>query len=107
MTDDHRLVDANGNEVVGKEKMRIAWTAYFQVFPNYRIEVTDIFQNGDTIAVFGFASGTYKGMKTDRNENRWQLPAAWRAIVENDKIKSWQVCADTRIPFRIIDRCEK
>jgi ketosteroid isomerase-like protein len=103
MTDDHKFVDALGNEVAGKEKMKIAWTGYFQLFQDYRIEVADMFVNGDTIAVFGFASGTYKGTTTDKNENYWRLPAAWKAIVEKGKVKFWQVYADTKMPYDIID----
>jgi ketosteroid isomerase-like protein len=102
MADDHRFVDAHGNEVVGKEKMKGGWSGYFQLFPDYKIEITDIFSMGDAFAAFGFASGTFKGIKTDANENHWRLPAAWRILLSNNKIKLWQVFADTKIPFDII-----
>jgi ketosteroid isomerase-like protein len=104
MTDDHKFIDAHGNEVSGKDKMKAGWTGYFQWFPDYKIEITDIFFNGDTLAAFGFASGTFKGIKTEKNENYWRLPASWKIIVENNKIKLWQVYADTKIPFDIIGK---
>jgi hypothetical protein len=104
MTDDHKFVDANGNEVVGNEKMKIAWTGYFRLFPDYTIEVADVVINDNIVAVFGFASGTYKGIRLDNNENYWRLPAAWKAIVDNGKIKLWQVYADTKIPLDIMNR---
>jgi len=104
LTADHKFIDAHGNEVVGKDKMKAGWVGYFQWFPDYKIEIKDIFENGNTIAAFGFASGTFKGLKSDKNENYWRLPASWKAIVENNKIKLWQVYADTKIPFDIIDK---
>ena len=104
MTDDHTFIDAHGNEVSGKDKMKAGWTGYFQWFPDYKIEITDIFSNGETIAGFGFASGTYKGIKSDKDENYWRLPAAWKALVSDNKIKLWQVYADTKIPFDYIDK---
>lgn len=104
MTDDHRFIDSHGNETIGKEKMRAAWIGYFQLFPDYKIEVTDIFSNGDTLAAFGYAGGTFKGKKTDTNENSWRLPASWRAIVSDNKMKVWQVYCDAKIPFDIITK---
>ena len=104
MTDDHKFVDAHGKEVIGKDKMKAAWTGYFQLFPDYQIEITDIFANNETIAAFGFASGTFKNKKTDDNKNFWRLPASWKAVVSDNKIKLWQVYADTKIPFDIIDK---
>jgi len=106
MTDDHHFIDAHGNEVIGKDKMKAGWAGYFQWFPDYKIEITDFFINDGKIAAFGFAGGTFKGLKTENNENYWRLPAAWKIIVENGKIKLWQVYADTKIPFDIIGKQE-
>ena len=104
MADDHKFIDAHGNETVGVEKMRSGWVGYFQWFPDYKIEITDIFSRGDTLAAFGFAGGTFKGKKADNNENYWHLPASWKAIVAGNKIKLWQVYADSKIPFDIINK---
>jgi limonene-1,2-epoxide hydrolase len=106
MTDDHTFIDSHGNEVVGKEKMRAGWIGYFQLFPDYKIEITEIFPNQDTIAAFGFAGGTYEGL-SDRTENYWRLPASWKAVVKNGKIHLWQVYADSKIPFDIINKSKK
>jgi len=35
MTDDHKFIDAHGNEVVGKDKMKIDWKSYFREFSDY------------------------------------------------------------------------
>jgi hypothetical protein len=34
------------------------------------------------------------------------VPAAWRVIVENGKVKVWQVYADSKIPFDIMNNAE-
>jgi uncharacterized protein (TIGR02246 family) len=100
MTDDHAFIDAHGNEVTGREQMTAGWRGYFEWFPDYRIEVTDIFENGEEFALYGFAGGSFKG----NPEAAWRLPAAWKAIVEDGRIARWQVYADTKIPFEIIER---
>jgi predicted SnoaL-like aldol condensation-catalyzing enzyme len=106
MTDDHKFIDSQGNEAAGKEQMRAGWIGYFQLFPDYKIEVTDIFINDDIVAAFGFAGGTLKGLK-EYKENYWRLPASWKAIIKNDKIQLWQVYADSKIPYDIMVRARK
>lgn len=105
MCDDHAFVDAHGNQVVGKEKMIAGWRGYFEWFPDYFIEVTDVFEGqaadgGQTFALCGFAGGSFKG-KADAS---WRVPAAWKASGKDGRVKLWQVFADTKIPFDIIDR---
>jgi ketosteroid isomerase-like protein len=99
MSDDHAFIDAQGNQVIGKAQMTGGWRAYFESFPDYRIEITDVFEQNDRVALFGFAGGSYKGKETEN----WRLPVALKAIVK-DCITLWQVFADTRIPFEIIER---
>lgn len=102
MTEDHRFIDSHGNEAFGKEQMRAGWSGYFQLFPDYTIEITETLSNEDTIAAFGFAGGTFQG-QSDRKENYWHLPAAWKAIIKSGKVHLWQVYADSKIPFDIIN----
>jgi ketosteroid isomerase-like protein len=42
MADDHKFIDAHGNEVVGKDKMKIDWKDYFRRFPDYKIEILSL-----------------------------------------------------------------
>jgi hypothetical protein len=42
------------------------------------------------------AGGTYSGDGTGKAENCWQVPAAWLAVVEGDKIAEWRVYADNK-----------
>ncbi len=100
MSDDHVFIDPHGNEMRGKETMTAGWRGYFEWFPDYYIEITDAFENGELSAMFGFAGGSFKG----NAEAKWRLPAAWKAIVKNGTIALWQVFADTKIPFEVIER---
>ena len=100
MSDDHTFIDAHSNQVSGKEQMTAGWRGYFEWFPDYFIEVTDVFENGEMFGMFGFAGGSFKG----NADASWRLPAAWKAIVRDGRVAVWQVIADTKIPFEAIER---
>jgi len=100
MSDGHTFIDAHGNQVSGKEKMIAGWRGYFEWFPDYYIEVTEVFEEEDKLALFGFAGGTFK----NKEGESWRLPAAWKAIVKDGRVSLWQVYADTKIPFEVIER---
>ena len=100
MSDDHVFIDAHGNEMRGKEPMTAGWRGYFEWFPDYYIEMSEVFQNGESFAIFGFAGGSFKG----NDDAEWRIPAAWKAIVEDGRIALWQVFADTKIPFEMMER---
>ena len=97
MTDDHKFIDAHGSEVMGKDKMKMDWKDHFRRFPDYKIEITKIFANGEFLGAFGFETGIFKGQQTDNNASSW--PVSWKVIVDNNKIKLWQVYEDTAIQF--------
>ena len=99
-SDDRTFIDAHGNQVSGKEKMISGWRGYFEWFPDYFVEVTDVFEDDERLALFGFAGGSFKGKQSES----WRLPAAWKAIVKDGRVTLWQVFADTTIPFEIIER---
>jgi len=105
ITKDHMFIDSQGNEISGKEAMRKGWAGYFQLFPDYQIEVTEVFVRGETVAAFGFAGGTCHGLK-ERKDLAWKLPAAWNAKIAEGKISRWQVYADSKIPFDIINKAK-
>ena len=104
MDNDFRFIDTYGNEETGKDQMRESWIGYFQWFPDYEIEIIDIFSDRNILVILGFASGTYQNKKAANNENHWRLPAAWRIVVHENKIKQWQVYCDSKIPFEIMKR---
>jgi hypothetical protein len=69
-------------------------------FSDYYIEVTEVFQEDDQLALFGFAGGSFK----NKEGENWRLPAAWKATVKDGRVTLWQVFADTKIPFETIER---
>ena len=102
MTEDHAFVDSRGRVESGREHMTAGWDGYFRLFPDYRIVAESLLADGPLVAVFGSASGTYSGRRGPVAENRIEMPAAWRAVVENGKVSRWQVYADWTEGVRII-----
>ena len=102
MAEDHVFVDSQGKVVRGRESMRQAWRGYFAWFPDYKICVTETLQEGNTVALFGSASGTYCVNGRLLPENRWEIPAAWRAVVRDGLVAQWQVYADNAPVLRIM-----
>ena len=104
MSEDHVFIDAYGDTYIGKKGMKEGWEGYYGLFPDYKIDVSDIMESDPIIGLFGYASATYKNMGDESNSNFWRVPASWKAIVENNKIKHWQVYCDYSKLFKIIDR---
>lgn len=94
MSDDHLYVDGLGREVHGREKLRGLWGEVFARFPDYHLDVRETFQTGRVVALLGSASGTVAVNGQAHAQNRWTTPAAWRVIVEQDRIVHWQLYAD-------------
>jgi len=104
MADDHVFIDGQDNKHVGKEGMKEGWDGYFVLFPDYRIEITDIVDNDPSFGLFGYAEGAYKGIKNESKSNFWRTPASWKAIVKDGMILHWQVYCDYSKLFKIIDQ---
>lgn len=103
MTDDHIFIDAYGNSE-SKEAMKQGWPGYFSWFPDYLIEVDEVYAAGNTVVLLGYAGGTFHGEALADNKNSWRLPAAWRVVVDEGLVKVWQVYADSKIPYEIINQ---
>ena len=102
MTPDHLFVDSLGMEIRGREPMREGWRAYFGMVPDYHIAVTDHLETGPVVALFGRASGTYAPGGQLRQQNRWETPAAWKAVVRDGLIAEWRVYADNEPMWRLM-----
>jgi len=102
MTEDHVLIDGLGNRMRGRETMRKGWTAYFGLFPDYRVSHTEIFSQGAIVAAFGSAEGTYAVNGKLSKENHWSVPAAWKAVVRDGLVAEWQVYADNQAARKIM-----
>ena len=104
MPDDHIFIDGAGKKHIGKIGMKEGWQNYYQLFPDYSVEITDVIESNSVIGLFGYASGTYKFNNYSTDDNFWKTTAAWKAIVENKKIKLWQVYCDYTRLMEIINK---
>jgi ketosteroid isomerase-like protein len=104
MSDDHVFIDGYGNKQEGRNGMKESWQNYYQMFPDYGVEITDSIESDSVIGLFGYASGTYKINNEKTNINFWKTTAEWKAIVENQKIKLWQVYCDYTRLMEIIKK---
>jgi ketosteroid isomerase-like protein len=104
LTEDHVFIDSQDHRTTGKNVLREAWSGYFALFPDYKIEINEFLEKGPLICMFGYASGTYKNLHNEKNSNYWRIPAAWTAVIMDNKIKQWQVYADNLIVMDIINR---
>jgi ketosteroid isomerase-like protein len=101
---DHVFIDALGRSVTGREAMRSAWKSYFAMVPDYWIRVDRVFQQGSIVGVFGKAGGTFSDTGRLDAANRWEVPAAWQAVVGDKGITEWQVFADNEPIRQIMSR---
>jgi limonene-1,2-epoxide hydrolase len=103
MTENHIFIDSGGGVHRGRENMTAGWVEYFRMFPDYKIQIESILRDKALVAVFGSAAGTYNGKRGLVPENIIEMPVAWKAVVENGKVKLWQVYADWSEGRRIIN----
>ena len=103
MAPGHRFVDSMGQVVEGREKVRACWVGYFRMVPDYSIVVEEMFCDGPVVVMLGKARGTYSMDGELKAENRWETPAAWRAVVEGGLVAEWRVYADNE-PMRKLMR---
>jgi len=104
MSDDFIFIDGTNHKTVGKKGMKEGWESYYELFPDYKIEISDITENDSLVGLFGSVNATYKNLTNKLNSNVWTITASWKAIVENNKIKHWQVYCDYSELFRIIEK---
>jgi uncharacterized protein (TIGR02246 family) len=104
MKPDHTFVDADGSEHGGRERMKSGWREYFDMVPDFRIEVTDRFDANGLVVLLGRASGTFVQDGDLKPKNHWNVPAAWRVVVESHQVAVWQVYANQSMMHQILDR---
>jgi ketosteroid isomerase-like protein len=95
----HVFVDSLGNRFTGEARLRQAWEWYFAAFPDYRIEVESLAVGSDCVLLSGLASATHAGSGA-----RWSIPAAWKATIDGEHIEHWQVYADNKPVYEILNR---
>ena len=95
MTPDHTFIDSLGNRVVGAAPMEAGWHGYFAMCPDYWIRIAHAMSQDGTVLATGEAGGTINGAE-------WKTPAAWKAVIREDKVAEWQVFADNKPVYEIL-----
>ena len=95
----HRMIDALGGVVEGREKIHECWKGYFRMVPDYSVDVEETFVSGSAVMILGVARGTLSLDGELHPENRWHTPLAMRATVEECLIAEWRIFADNE-PIR-------
>lgn len=80
------------------------WQMHFKIFPDYWIEIEAVTEKENEVFAFGWISATHSGHISGDSNHYFKIPAAFRAYMEGEKVKIWQLYADTKIPFAIIDK---
>ena len=102
MTEDHVFVDGFGQTVRDRERMEQGWVAYFGWFPDYSIKVDDILSKGNAVGLFETSQGTYCVNGELLPRKHWEIPAAWKAVVQGGRISEWHVYADNEPVWKIM-----
>lgn len=102
-TSDHVFTDSLGNRIKGRAALLPAWQGYVSLFPNYRVAVSHFLAVGPVVGVFGVASATLANAPRGPHSS-WSIPAAWRAVVKGRLIAQWQVYADNKPVYELLER---
>lgn len=94
MTINHKFIDGDGSEHSGRDQMSSGWRTHFELIPDLMISVSEHFEENDTVVFLGWTSGTIIENGVLKPENAWRVPAAWRVVVESDKVAVWQLYAN-------------
>ncbi len=107
LANDHSFLDTGKNPITEIEKTVAAWKKTFELFPDYTIQIENQIHHSPTIAVFGIVSGSYPTKINETKKGSWKIPFAWRIRIENEKIKKWEVYADTLATNKIISEVNR
>ena len=102
MSEQYTFINSAGDRFHGTKFMRDTWAAQFEQHPDFRIEVERVIGDGDAVAIFGKAAGTYSQHGEMYDENHWEVPAAYLGIAQDGKMIHWQVFSDTSMVFDVI-----
>jgi ketosteroid isomerase-like protein len=98
------FVDSLGNRVEGREALLAGWRAYFQLFPDYRIQIEGMLVDEQETMLHGWAEGTLHRGGRPVEGGAWRIPAAWRAIADARRVLLWQVYADNKPVYALLER---
>ena len=96
-TPDHIFIDSLGASLSGHARIEQAWIGYFSLFPDYLVEIEALVSRDALVLLSGWASATHCRGRA------WRIPGAWRALVSGLLIAEWQVFADNKPVYEILD----
>jgi ketosteroid isomerase-like protein len=99
MTEDHVFIDSLGTRFEGRDMMKTGWAGYFSMVPDYTITIEETYSDGPVVVMLGTAQGTCSVDGRLLPGNRWETPAAWRALIRGSLVAGWRVYADNE-PIR-------
>lgn len=86
MTDDHRLICYGHKDATDKDSTKKVWLYFFNHYPDYSNHFTRVESTGNFVVMVGSS--------TCSNEESLNGNALWSAIIENGKVRKWQVYED-------------
>jgi hypothetical protein len=87
MTDDHAFIDSEANVIAGKEAVLTAWEGFFEAFPDYRNQWSEVTSIRHVVVAVG--------RSVCPNEPLLEGPAIWAATTAGDRVSEWRVYEDT------------
>jgi len=99
VTSDHRFIDSLGAVLEGRDAIRSAWQAYFELVPDYHLAIGRRFSAEAEVVLLAVASGSLSPGGHPREDSAWATQAALRALIRGDRVAEWQVYADNE-PIR-------
>jgi ketosteroid isomerase-like protein len=87
MTEDHAFIDADANVVAGREAVLKAWEGFFEAFPDYRNEWSQVMPIGGELIALGRSACS--------TEPALDGPAIWSATTVGGRVSEWRVYEDT------------
>ncbi len=99
---DAEFIDTQNRYLKGNERIAKGWKKYWEIFPDYHLEVENIWVESGKIALFAKAKATYKNKQSESNENQWEIPMAIQLQLSDNKIIAWRMYGDTKIIYEII-----
>jgi ketosteroid isomerase-like protein len=102
MSKDYEFVNSSGDHFRDLQFLKDTWRAQFQNHPDFKIRVDRVICDGECVGIFGFSEGTYSPDGVLREENHWEVPAAFLGIVRDGKVAYWETYSDASIVFDLI-----
>jgi ketosteroid isomerase-like protein len=97
MAPDHIFTDSLGHHLEGAVSMEAGWRGYFAMCPDYWIRIDKAMAKDGNVLAVGAAGGSIDGMA-------WETPAAWKAVIREDRVTEWSVFADNKPVYEILAR---